>query len=90
MDKRKLTEHARARQRQRGISDMQIELIRAFGVDHYQQGGSHLCFIPEKKIAALRDALDKLGNVALMKGEADSVVTVMHVDRRIGRTRRAA
>jgi hypothetical protein len=45
MNARKLTEHAQRRKQQRGISDLQVELILAFGDDHYQKGGASLSYI---------------------------------------------
>lgn len=83
---RYMTEHARQRRQQRGISELQIELIRAFGEDFYQKGGANICFIPEKKLIQLRNALDKLSNVAMIKGDAGEVVTVMHVNQKIRHT----
>jgi len=85
-----LTAHAQKRKQQRGIDDMQLELIRLFGVDHYQKGGGSLSFIPERTVAELRKAIDKLHNVAVIKGLNDQAVTVMHMDRRIKKTQYAA
>lgn len=90
MSANNLTEHAQKRKQQRGITDLQIELIRAFGDDHYQKGGCSLSFISERKLTQLRNALDKLANVTLVKTPTESVVTVMHMDRRIHKTRYAA
>lgn len=85
-----LTEHAQKRKQQRGITDLQIELIRTFGDDHHQKGGCSLSFISEKTLTQLRHALDKLNNVALVKDTSESIVTVMHMDRRIHKTRYTA
>lgn len=85
-----LTAHAQKRKQQRGILDLQLELIHHFGVDRYQKGGYHLSFIPERKLTELRDAIDKLRNVAIVKGQADDGVSVMHMDKRIRTTRYAA
>ena len=85
-----LTEHAQKRKQQRGIADLQIELIRAFGDDHYQKGGDFLSFISERKLTLLRSALDKMANVALVKAPNERGVTVMHMDRRIHKTRYVA
>lgn len=84
---RYLTEHARQRQQQRGISALQLELLRNFGEYHYQKGGDCLCFIPEKKLSQLRSALEKISNVTMVKSGAGQVITVMHMDRKIHRTR---
>lgn len=86
MRSQSLTEHAQKRKQQRGITDLQIELIRTFGDDHYQKGGCSLSYISEKKLAQLRHALDKLNNLALVKESTERVVSVMHMDRRIHKT----
>lgn len=85
-----LTEHAQKRKQQRGFTDLQIELIRTFGEDHYQKGGCSLSFISEKKLTQLRQALDKLSNVALVKDDSERCVTIMIMDRRIHKTQHAA
>ena len=85
-----LTEHAQKRKQQRGITDLQIALIRTFGVDHYQKGGCSLSYIPEKKLIQLRNALDNLSQIALVNGVNEETVTVMHMDRRINKTAYAA
>jgi hypothetical protein len=82
----RMTEHAQRRVQQRGISALQIELITTFGDDHYQKGGCHLSFLSEKRLAQLRQAIDKLSGIALIKGEAECVVTAMRMDRRIRHT----
>lgn len=90
MKDRNLTQHAQMRKQQRGISDLQIELINYFGDDHYQKGGDTLSFISEKKLTQLRDAIDKLQNVAMVKTPSERVVTTMHMQRKIKRTRYVA
>ena len=90
MANRYLTEHARQRQQQRGISELQVELLRHFGEDHYQKGGEYLCFIPERKLIQLRNALDKMSNVAIVKSGSGQGITVMHMNRRIHRAQNAA
>jgi len=65
-------------------------LLRCFGEDHYQKGGECLCYIPEKKLRLLRDALDKMGNIAMVKSETEKIITAMHMDRRINRTQLVA
>lgn len=90
MNAKNLTRHAQERKQQRGISDIQVELIRIFGEDHYQKGGCSLSYIPEKKLAQIRNALDKLSNVALVKDGAESGITFMHMDQRIHKTRYVA
>ncbi|MDO8263401.1 MAG: hypothetical protein Q7T21_09250 [Gallionella sp.] len=85
-----LTEHAQRRKQQRGITDMQIDLIRYFGSDHYQKGGCSLSYIDEKTIKQLRCAIDKLANTAIVKTPREHVATVMHMDRRIHTTKYVA
>lgn len=85
-----MTEHAQKRKQQRGINDLQLELIRIFGVDHYQKGRCSLSFIPERTLMELRHAVDKLHNLALVKGLDDREVTVMHMDKCIRTTLYAA
>ena len=85
-----LTEHAQKRKQQRGIDDLQLELIRHFGVDHYQKGGCSLSFIPERKLIELRNAIDKLHRLAMVKGLDERAVTVMRMDKRIRKTLYAA
>ena len=86
----RLTLHAQQRVAQRGIRQVQIDLINLFGVDHLQKGGGMLCLIPDRTIAELRAALDRCSGVALVKGEGDAVVTAFHQDRRINHTEWAA
>ena len=81
-----LTEHAQKRKQQRGISDLQIDLIRHFGVDHYQKGGCNLSYIDERTIKLLRNAIDNLAKVAMVKTPSDYVATVLHMNRRIHKT----
>lgn len=85
-----LTEHAQKRKQQRGISDLQIDLIRYFGADHYQKGGCSLCYIDEKTIKQLRWAIDNLDKVAMVKTPTEHVATVMHMDKRIHTTQSVA
>ena len=82
----RLTEHAQKRKQQRGISDLQIELIRSFGDDHYQKGGCVLSFIAEKKLVQLREAIDRLSGMTIVKSPREEVVTVMRMGRRVTRT----
>lgn len=85
----RMTEHAQRRRQQRGISNLQLDLIRYFGDDCYQQGGCNLSFITERRISELRRALDQISNVAMVKGPAEEVIAVMHLNKRIGRTQYA-
>lgn len=86
MDKINVTEHAKKRMQQRAISEIQIRLIQEFGQDQYQKGGENFAFIPEKVLAELRHAIDKLAKVRIVLGESDKVVTVMHEMRRVHKT----
>ena len=90
MERTSATAHARARMQQRGISELQILLIKYFGVTRYQKGGCELSFVPEKTIAQLRHAIDKLLGVSVVIGEEEKVVTAMHKSRRIHTTDYAA
>jgi hypothetical protein len=82
----RLTEHAHRRKQQRGISDLQVELIHAFGEDHYQKGGATLSYVSEKRLAQLRQAVDRLSGILLVKAPSETVITMMHVVRRMERT----
>ena len=90
MRAKQMTEHAQKRKQQRGIAEAQIELIRVFGVDHYQTGGCSLSFIPERTLTELRSAIDRLHNIAIVKGKNDEAVTVIHMNKRILKTSYAA
>jgi hypothetical protein len=85
-----LTAHAQKRKQQRGISDLQMELIHHFGADHYQKGGCSLSYVDERTIKQLRSALDRLEKVAMIKTPTERVLTVMHMDQRIRKTQYAA
>ena len=85
-----LTAHAQKRKQQRGIDAMKLELIKYFGTDHYQKGGCSLSYIDGKTIQQLRAAIDNLDKVATIKTPAESIATVMHMDRRIRTTQYAA
>jgi hypothetical protein len=85
-----LTRHARARSQQRGISELHIELLRVFGEDCHQKGGTCVSFIPEKTRSLLRSALDKLDTVAMVKDGSGKVITLMHIDNRFNPRRKRA
>lgn len=80
MSRLELTQHARMRMQQRAVTTMQAELISQFGEPHYQKGGTYVVFIPERKLAALRAAIDGLCKQALVLNESDVLITVMHQD----------
>jgi hypothetical protein len=90
MRKANLTEHAQKRRQQRGISELQIELLDAFGLARLQKGGCTLVHIPEEKLRALRRALDGLEKLALVKSPTEQVITAMHLDRRVHATQYVA
>lgn len=80
------TTHAQRRMSQRAISEMQVRLIEEFGNYEYQKGGTHLAFIPEKCLADLRRAIDKLSGITVVLGECDKVVTTFHKNHRTHKT----
>jgi hypothetical protein len=85
-----LTEHAQKRRQQRGVSELQIELISAFGSDWLQKGGCTLARISEAKVRDLRRALDGLEKLSLIKSPTEQVITVMHQARRVRATQYVA
>lgn len=81
-----MTVHAQKRRQQRGISELQVQLIATFGEDCYQKGGCTLSYIPKKRLQQLREAIDRLKGVAVVKTPEEALATVMHVQRRIVHT----
>lgn len=86
MRRANLTEHAQKRRQQRGVSEMQIQLISCFGSDQYQKGGCTLARISDETLREIRRALDGLEKVALIKSPEERVVTIMHQNRHIRAT----
>ena len=80
------TRHAIARKQQRGITDLQMQLVQVFGQDHYLKGGCTVAYVPEESIRRIRAALDTLGSVALIKSPEETVITVMHRTRKVRTT----
>lgn len=76
------TYHGQRRMSQRAIRQRQVALIKSFGVDHLQKGGSTVCFIPDDVISELRAALDRCAGVSLVKGTQEEVITAFHQSRR--------
>lgn len=76
------TSHAKARQRQRCINNLQVALLNAFGEPTYQKGGSCAVRIPEQLRLELRCALDKMQGIALVEGSLGKIVTVLREDHR--------
>lgn len=90
MKRSALTAHARQRMQQRGISELQVQLIECFGVHRLQKGGTALSYIPHKTLAKLRHAIDKLSNTTVVLGKDERVITAMHKTRHIHMTDYAA
>ncbi len=90
MKRTSITAHARQRMQQRAISELQIQLIEYFGVHQLQKGGENFSYIPQKALAELRTAIDKLANKAVVFSEEGKVITAMHKTRRIHTTDYAA
>jgi hypothetical protein len=76
------TRHAQARKQQRGITDIQEQLLYWFGKDHLQKGGTYLTYLPEKTIREIRAALDGMGSRQMIKSASDVVITEMHQTRK--------
>lgn len=85
-----MTLHAKARIQQRGISELKVQLLHYFGEDHLQKGGCTLSYIPEKKLRLLRQAIDRLADVQVVKSSEDRVITAMHRTRHTRTTEYAA
>lgn len=81
-----LTDHAKKRMQQRGISYLQFRIIEQFGVECYQKGGSSLMYLPSKTLAELRHALDKIDRITMVAGDEDWIITAMHQTRKIRNT----
>jgi peroxiredoxin len=85
-----LTEHAKKRMQQRGISELQTRIIEEFGVEQYQKGGSYLMYLPTKTILDIRHALDKIERVRMVRGDEEKIITTMHQTCKIRATEYAA
>ncbi len=90
MNKLVATRHAKQRMQQRGISEMQTQLIQFFGEDHLQKGGSHYSYVTEETIRKIRAALDGLSSIAIVKSPDEKVITVMHQTQKIRATKYVA
>lgn len=86
MAHRECTEHAARRMQQRAINETVLRLIETFGEARYQKGGAEILEIREEELKQLRKAIDRAGNICVVKGDQDRVVTVMHRNRRIKAT----
>lgn len=81
----RMTTHARARQRQRGIAGRVLEAVLTFG-DAYQAGkGCTAYFLgnqaARKHSQVLRDVIDRARNVAVVVSGDGAVVSVQHVPK---------
>ena len=85
-----LTDHAKKRMQQRGISELQARIIEEFGIEQYQKGGSYLMYLPAKMIADLRQVLDKIERITMVKGDEEKIITTMHQIRKIRASEYAA
>ena len=85
-----LTSHASRRMAQRAISETVVQLIEVFGESHYQKGGTEVLQIRKEVLAQLRAAVEHAGEVSVVKGEQNRVITVMHRYRRVKSTRAIA
>jgi len=90
MNTKQVTRHANKRMQQRGITDIQLQLVEMFGTGLHQTGGATYAFVPEKVLAELRHAVDRLRDVRLISGEKGQLVTVFHESRRVHKTQLAA
>ena len=81
-----LTDHAKRRLQQRGINELQTRIIEEFGVECYQKGGGNLMFLKSRTISELRQALDKIEKVVLVRGDEGKIITAMHQTRKIRST----
>lgn len=86
MSKLVATRHAKQRMQQRGISNIQMQLIQLFGEDHLQKGGSYYSYVPEEMIRKLQAALGGLNSIAIVKSSDEAVITVMHKTQKMRAT----
>jgi hypothetical protein len=80
------TRHGQRRMSQRAIRQRQVALIKSFGIDHLQKGGSIVSFIPDDVIHELRAALDRCAGVSVVKGAQEEIITAFHQKRRTKHT----
>jgi hypothetical protein len=74
---------------QRGISELQIELIATFGEYHFQKGCDNYTYLSKKKVASLRSALDRIDKVRVIESSGN-VVTAFHQIKPIRTTKLVA
>lgn len=80
------TTHAQARMQQRAISELMINLVLEFGRYRLQKGGTSVVEVDAKQLVKLRRAVDKLGNVRVVLGKDDELITVMHGNEKVRST----
>lgn len=85
MTELKMTTHARARQRQRGMAAGVLEAVLTFG-DTYRAGEGCTAYYLGQQAArrhshALRGVVDRAQNVAIVVSGDGAVVSVQHVPR---------
>ncbi|MCG5525887.1 hypothetical protein LRB11_13245 [Ectothiorhodospira haloalkaliphila] len=84
------TRHSTRRMQQRAINQTVLRLIETFGEARYQKGGAEILEIPDAELKQLRDAIERVGKVCVVKGQHDRVITVMHRNQRIPATQHIA
>ncbi|MCF0254469.1 MAG: hypothetical protein HUK26_09070 [Duodenibacillus sp.] len=84
----RMSVHAASRQRQRGVSDLQLELLTRYGALSRQKGGSKLCTISGRELARLRRALDGLDGLGLVISEENTCITVERLTSSVRRLTR--
>ena len=77
------TDHARKRMQQRGIDELMVQLIETFGRYEYQTGGCEHGYLPKSTAKALRNAIDRIGNVSIIVAPEGSVITAFHKSKKI-------
>ena len=81
-----LTEHARARMRQRAIPPVVVEALLDFGCEeHDHHGGTILYFNKAARRRLERERLDRALDAYAVVATTGEVITVGHRDRRIPR-----
>lgn len=71
-----ITKHATVRQQQRGITDLQVLLLKFFGEQNYKGCGVSELRISKKRRAEIVQALDKATNKALVISiDSETIIT---------------
>ena len=75
----KISKHASRRANQRGINAYQLILCALFGEIVRKDKSAVALMVPEKEISALRQALDRLGNLIVIKSAIyNNIITTYH------------